>query len=156
MKCPAIFFFFAMAGSTLHAQGVDVADAWARTSVQGQKATAAFMKITAKQNLQLVAVSSPVAGVVEVHQMKMENDIMRMRAVTGGLDLPAGKTVALTPGGYHLMVMDLKMALPKGSTLPLTLVFKDANGAQSKMDLRVPVAAVAPTGPAPAAPVHKH
>ena len=102
------------------------------------------MKITAKDGAKLVSVSSPAAGVSEVHEMKMEGDIMKMRAVAGGLDLPAGKTVELKPGGYHVMLMDLKAPLAKDSTVPLTLVFKDAKGVESKVELKVAVAAVAP------------
>ena len=121
-----------------------VKDAWVRTSVQGQKATGAFMTITAKEGSKLVSASTPVAGVAEVHEMKMDGDIMRMRAVAGGLDLPAGKAVELKPGGYHVMLMDLKAALPKDTTVPLTLVFKDAKGVESKIELKVPVSTVAP------------
>jgi copper(I)-binding protein len=75
---------------------------------------------------------------------------MKMKAVAGGLDLPAGKTVELKPGGYHVMLMDLKAALPKDSTVPLTLVFKDAKGVESRLELKVPVAAT------PMASAHKH
>ena len=123
---------------------VKIENGWARATVQGQKATGAFMKITAPQATRLVAVSTPVAGVAEVHEMKMDGDIMKMRAVPGGLPLPAGKTVELKPGGYHVMLMDLKAALPKDSTIPLTLVFKDAKGVQSKLEIKVPVATAAP------------
>jgi hypothetical protein len=144
MKLKALTAILAVTCGTLYAQTVDVKEAWVRTSVQGQKATAAFMKITAKDGAKLVGASSPVAGVTEVHEMKMDGDIMKMRAVPGGLDLPAGKTVELTPGGYHVMLMDLKAPLPKDSTVPLTLVFKNAKGVQSKVELKVPVAAVAP------------
>lgn len=130
--------------SNLWAQTVDVKDAWIRTSVQGQKATGAFMTITARDGAKLMSVSTPVAGIAEVHEMKMDGDIMRMRAVAGGLDLPAGKAVELKPGGYHVMLMDLKAALPKDSSVPLTLVFKDAKGQQSKIELKVPVSTAAP------------
>ena len=101
------------------------------------------MKITAKAGTQLVGVSSPVAGVSEVHEMKMDGDIMKMRAVPA-LDLPAGKTVELKPGGYHVMLMDLKQPLKKDSKVPLTLMFKDAKGVQSKLELTVPVSSTAP------------
>jgi len=147
MKFKALFATLAIASSTLYAQTVEVRDAWVRTSVPGQQATGAFMKITAKDGAQLVSASSPVAGVVEVHEMKMAGDVMQMRAVPA-LDLPAGKTVELKPGGYHVMLMDLKTALPKGSTVPLTLVFKDAKGLQRKVELKVPVAMSAPGKPA--------
>ncbi len=125
------------------AQNVEVKDAWARPSVQGQQATGAFMKITAKERLQLLSVSSPVAGVSEVHEMKMEGDVMRMRAVSA-LDLPAGQTVELKPGGYHVMLMNLKTPLLKDTTVPLTLVFKDPKGVQSKVEIALPVAIRAP------------
>jgi copper(I)-binding protein len=103
------------------------------------------MKITSKEGARLVGASSPVAGVSEVHEMKMEGNIMKMNAVAGGLELPAGKTVELKPGGYHVMLMDLKAPLPKDSTMPLTLVFKDAKGVESKVELKVAVATAAPS-----------
>lgn len=146
MKLKALAAILAVTCGTLYAQTVEVKDAWVRASVPSQKATGAFMKITSKEDAKLVAASSPVAGVVEVHEMKMEGDIMRMRAVAGGLDLPAGKTVELKSGGYHVMLMDLKTALKKDSTVPLTLVFKDAKGVESKVELSVPVAVTAPSG----------
>jgi copper(I)-binding protein len=144
MKLKTLAAILALGCGSLYAQTVEVKDAWVRASVPSQKATGAFMKITAREDAKLVAASSPVAGVVEVHEMKMEGDIMRMRAVAGGLDLPAGKTVELKSGGYHVMMMDLKTALKKGSTVPLTLVFKDAKGVESKVELSVPVAVTAP------------
>lgn len=150
MKSIALSLVLTSAAGALWAQSVEIKDAWVRTSVQGQKATGAFMTLTARDGAKLVAVTTPVAGVAEVHEMKMEGDIMRMRAVTGGtlggLELPAGKAVELKPGGYHVMLMDLKTALPKDTSIPLTLVFKDAKGVESKVELKLPVAAVAPGG----------
>ena len=143
MKLKALIAALAFTGTTLYAQTIEVKDAWVRSSVQGQKASGAFMKITAKDGAKLVAASSPVAGVTEVHEMKMEGDVMKMRAVSA-LDLPAGKTVELKPGGYHVMLLDLKTTLKKDSTVPLTLVFRDAKGVQSKVELKVPVAVSAP------------
>ena len=122
---------------------IEVKDAWVRSSVPGQMGTGAFMKITAKDGAQLVSVSSPVAGVGEVHEMKMEGDVMKMRAVPQ-LDLPAGKAVELKPGGYHVMLMDLKQPLLKDTKVPLTLTFKDAKGVQSKLELSLPVSSTAP------------
>ena len=129
----------------LWAQTVEVSGAWARATVQGQKASGAFMQLTAKDSGRLVAVFSPVAGVAEVHEMKMDGDVMKMRAVQGGLELPAGKPVVLSPGGYHVMLMDLKLPLQKDTTIPLTLVFKDAKGVETRKELKVPVATSAPT-----------
>ena len=132
---------------------VTVKDAWVRTTVPGQKGTGAFMSITAKSDLRLVGASSAVAGVTEVHEMKMNGDVMQMRAVSG-VDLPAGKAVALQPGGFHVMLLDLKTALPKNATVPLTLLFKDAKGVESKAELTVPVATTAPN--AAPAPMNQH
>jgi copper(I)-binding protein len=145
----------ALASGALYAQTVEVKDAWVRTTVQGQKGTGAFMKITAKEGTRLVGVATPIAGVAEVHEMKLEGDVMRMRAVPG-LDLPAGTTVELKPGGFHLMLMDLKTALPKDSTVPLTLLFKDAQGVRSQLQLKLPVASSAPGAAASAQEPHKH
>ncbi len=145
--------------ATSAAQTVDIKDAWVRTSVPGQKATGAFMKMTAKDAVKLVGVSSPAAALVQLHEMKMEGDVMKMRAVAGGLDLPAGKTVELKPGGYHIMLMDLKTPLANDSSVALTLMFKDAKGVATSVVLQVPVAAVAPamkTGDKAASDPHKN
>ncbi|WP_180125147.1 copper chaperone PCu(A)C [Rhodoferax sp. BLA1] len=123
---------------------IDVQDAWARATVKGQMATGAFMTLTAKDGAKLVGAASPVAGVAQVHEMKMEGGLMKMNEVKGGLDLPAGKAVALKPGGYHIMLMDLKEQVVKDSTVPLTLTFKDAKGVESKLELKLPVATTAP------------
>jgi periplasmic copper chaperone A len=138
----AIFISF-NASAKENIADVAVKDAWVRTSVPGQQASGAFMTLTSKTDLQLVGVSSPVAGVAEVHEMKMNGDMMQMRAVPS-LDLPAGKAVALRPGSFHVMLMDLKAALPKDSTVPLTLLFKDAKGLQSQLQVTVPVRVTAP------------
>ena len=124
---------------------VKIEQAWTRATVQGQKATGAFMKITANQPLQLVAVSSPVAGVAEIHEMKMEGNVMKMRALPA-LDLPAGQAVELKPGGHHLMLMDLKAPLAPNSSVSLTLTFKDAKGVQSQQQLSLPVSSGMPAG----------
>ena len=138
------------------AQNVTVTDAWARATVQGQKATGAFMKITAKDNTKLVGVSSPVAGVAEIHEMKMEKDVMKMAALPNGLDLPAGKAVELKPGGYHLMLMDLKAPLAKDSAVPLTLTLQDAKGVKSTLELKVLVGMQAPAMPSHDHGTHNH
>ena len=117
--------------------------AWARASVVGQKATGAFMRLTASEATRLVRAQSPVAGVTEVHEMSMEGNVMKMRAVAG-LDLPAGKAVELKPGSYHVMLMDLKQPLLKDAHVPLTLVFQNAQGVQSQMQVELPVAVQAP------------
>ena len=143
-------FWAAVAATLLNtaafAQTVEVKGAWARATVQGQKATGAFMQLTAKEKSQLISVTSPVAGVAEVHEMKMDGDVMKMRALQGGLELPAGKAVDLKPGGFHVMLMDLKTPLVKDTTVPLTLLFKDSKGVEFKTELKVPVSLAAPAG----------
>jgi copper(I)-binding protein len=149
MKLKTIAALLALTAGFACAQSVEVKDAWVRAAVPGQSGTGAFMSITAKDGAKLVGVSSSVAGVAEVHEMKMDNDVMRMRAIPA-LDLPAGKTVALKPGGYHVMLMELKQALPQGSTVPLTLILRDAKGQESKVELKLPVAASMPGAGMPA------
>ena len=122
---------------------VQVEGAWARASVPGQQATGAFMRLTASQSVQLVAVETPAAGVGEIHEMKMEGDVMRMRAMDS-LALPAGQTVELKPGGYHLMFQQLKAPLAEGAQVPLMLVFRDGAGQSSRLQLNVPVQRRAP------------
>ncbi len=121
------------------AQPVAVNGAWARATVQGQKATGVFMTLTAKSGSKLVSASSPVAGLVEVHEMKMNGNVMQMRPVLGGLKLPAGQAVELKPGGFHMMMLDLKQPLLKDTTVPMTLFFRDAKGVETKTELKLPV-----------------
>ncbi|WP_163837265.1 copper chaperone PCu(A)C, partial [Providencia stuartii] len=80
---------------------------WVRATVAPQKATGAFMQLTASKAVKVVAASSPVAAMVEIHEMKMEDGVMKMRAVDA-LALPAGQPVALKPGSYHVMLMGLQ------------------------------------------------
>ena len=122
---------------------VQADQAWARASVQGQQATGAFMQLTAQEPLRLVGVETTAAAAGEIHEMKMDGDVMRMRHIDG-LDLPQGQMVELKPGGYHLMFQQLKAPLQEGSEVPVTLVFKDAKGAESRLHLQVPVKRMAP------------
>lgn len=127
--------------SPAFAQGVQVENAWVRATVAGQKATGAFMTLTSKEGASLVGAASPSAGVTEIHEMAMEGDVMKMRAVPE-LPIPAGKAVELKPGGYHVMLLDLKAPLAANSTVPVTLTFKDSKGVETKSELQVPVRAV--------------
>ena len=114
---------------------VKIEDAWVRGTVAQQKATGAFMRLTAQRDTRLVAVSSSVAGVVEIHEMSMDNGVMKMRPVAG-LDLPAGRTVELKPGGYHVMLMDLKAPVAADQQVPLTLVFEAQGGLREQVELK--------------------
>ncbi|ASI67151.1 hypothetical protein BA022_00290 [Diaphorobacter nitroreducens] len=133
-----------------HAQ-VTVQDAWVRATVPQQKATGAFMRLTAAQDARLVSANSPVAGVTEVHEMKLVDNVMKMRPLPA-LDLPAGQAVELKPGGYHIMLLDLKQPVAQGSTVPLTLVFEAKDGQRTTQELQAPVRAVSAT----AAPAMGH
>jgi periplasmic copper chaperone A len=148
LKTPAVLLQVMAAKDFSVAQALPkVEGAWVRSAVAGQSGSGAFMKLTAREPLELVGASTPVAGVAQVHEMKMEGDVMRMRPVAK-LDLPAGQPVELKPGGYHVMLQDLKQPLVAGTTVPLTLVLRDAKGVQSKLELNLPVAATAPGAPA--------
>lgn len=121
-----------------HPPALGVQGAWVRATVAGQSGTGAFMTLTAREDLRLVGVSSPAAGVAEIHEMKMgANNVMEMRPVTE-LALPKGRAVELKPGGYHLMLMSLKQPLLKGSQVSLTLRLKNSKGEESKLQLTAP------------------
>ena len=117
---------------------VTVSDAWIRGTVSSQKATGAFMQLQSATDAALVGVASPVAGVTELHEMAMEGGMMKMRAIAQ-LPLPAGKAVALKPGGFHVMLMDLKAPLKEGAMVDMTLTFADKDGRRSSQQIKVPV-----------------
>jgi periplasmic copper chaperone A len=129
-----------------------VKDAWVRGTVAQQTATGLFAKITSASGGRLVSASSTVAAVVEIHEMSMQGDVMRMRAIPG-LDLPPGKTVELKPGGYHVMLMGLKQSLKAGETVPVTLVVEGAGGKREAIDVK---AAVRPLDAGGSMGGHKH
>ncbi|WP_439606588.1 copper chaperone PCu(A)C [Hydrogenophaga sp.] len=139
---------------------VEVKDAWVRATVAQQKSTGAFMQLSARADTRLVEVSSPIAGVVELHEMAMEQDVMRMRAVKAGLALPAGKPVELKPGGYHVMLMDLKGPVKAGDVVPVTLVFEGQGGQRETLLVKAtarPLGNAAAAAPAAADhSQHKH
>ena len=129
-----------------------IADPWVRGTVAQQKATGLFVTLSSASGTRLVSASSPVAGVVEIHQMAMEGNVMKMRALSNGLELPAGKAVELKPGGYHVMLLDLKQPLLAGDTVPVTLVFEGADKKREVVEIKAPVRALG----AVAADAHKH
>ena len=129
---------------------VTVTDPWVRGTVTGQKATGAFMQLKSHADTALVAAASPVAKIVEIHEMKMEGSMMRMNAVDR-LALPAGKAVDLKPGGYHVMLMDLVKPLKDGDTVPLQLTFEDRAGKKQTVEVKAVVRPLAASGSPPAA-----
>ncbi|MES2263279.1 MAG: copper chaperone PCu(A)C [Pseudomonadota bacterium] len=120
---------------------VTVTNAWVRATVPAAKASGAFMQLQSAQDARLIEVRSGVAGMAELHQMAMENNVMKMQAVPG-LDLPAGKPVQLASGGYHVMLMQLKRQLKEGETVPLTLVVQRKDKTLDTIELAVPVKAL--------------
>ena len=134
---------------------VSIAGAWARASVPGQRSSGVFMTITSSEPVRLVGATTPIAGVAEVHEMKMEGDVMRMRAVDA-LDIPAQQPVQLKPGGYHLMLHELKAPLQPDTTIPVTLTFRTAKGEHRQVALQVPVSATAPKDANAAASADSH
>ncbi len=127
----------ALAAATAFAE-TQVQDPWVRGTVAQQTATGMFARLTSTTGGRLVSAASPVAGVVEIHEMAMDGNVMRMRAIPG-LDLPAGKPVELKPGGYHVMLMDLKQPLKAGDTVPVTLVIQGADGKRETVEVQAPV-----------------
>ena len=124
---------------------VVVANPWVRGTVAGQKATGAFMELKSATDATLVSAASPVAKIVEVHEMKMDAGVMKMQAVDR-LALPAGKAVELKPGGYHVMLMDLTQTLKEGDTVPVTLTFEDKAGKKQTVEVKAQVRGLASAG----------
>ena len=116
----AMAILFSLSATATIAADVEIKDAWVRGTVTGQQATGAFLEITSKAGAVLVGASSPAAAVTEIHEMKMDGGVMKMRPIAR-LELPAGQTVQLAPGGYHVMLMKLKQPLKTGDSVPLTL-----------------------------------
>jgi copper(I)-binding protein len=123
------------------AADVTVTEAWVRGTVPAQKATGAFMKVKSTDDAKIVAASSPAARMVEVHEMTMKDNVMQMRPVDA-LALPAGKTVELKPGGYHVMLMDLVKPLAKGEMVPITLTVEGKDGKRTTAEVKAEVRAV--------------
>jgi copper(I)-binding protein len=117
---------------------VTVTDPWIRATVPAQSSSGAFMQLTSKQDARLVGVKTPVAGSAQLHQMEMQGQSMKMRAVDA-IALPAGQAVNLASGGYHVMLFDLKRQLKEGESVPLTLVVEDAKHKRSDLTVNVPV-----------------
>ncbi len=117
---------------------VSISDAWVRGTVPGQQATGAFMRLRSATGSALVALESPVARRAEIHEMRMEGDVMRMRAVPR-LELPAGQVVELKPGGYHVMLMNLNAPLAPGESVPIRLRFQGKDGKPQEVEVKAEV-----------------
>jgi copper(I)-binding protein len=140
MKTILAVLILGLASLPAWAVDVTVSDVWVRTTVPGQKVSGAFMRIVASEDARLVSASSAVVPRVEIHEMKMDGDVMRMREVET-IDLPKGRTVLLQPGGYHLMLMNLAKPIAAGDRVPLSLVIESGGTRQTvevEAEARVP------------------
>lgn len=131
----------AASGKTGAAGPVVVADAICRPTPKGRQVTGCYLSLTAPAADTLVSLSTPVAALAQIHEMRMESNMMMMRELEAGLPLPAGEAVALAPGGNHIMLMGVREPLRAGDTVPLTLTFATAG----------PVEVTATVGQPPAA-----
>jgi hypothetical protein len=111
---------------------------WVRATVQGQTTAGVYMQLKSSERASLVGAESPAAGSVEIHEMKMENNVMRMRALPR-LELPPGKTVEMKPGGYHIMLLALKKQLKKGEVVPVRLKVEMADKSVRTLEVRAEV-----------------
>jgi copper(I)-binding protein len=125
--CAAVF---TVAG---HAQ-ISIENAWVRATVPGQKATGAFMTIASEKPVQLVRAASSAVKKVEVHEMTIVDGVMKMREVSA-IDVTPGKVTELKPGSFHIMLMNLESPIASGSTVPLTLTFRDAAGKEEMVKI---------------------
>jgi periplasmic copper chaperone A len=120
----ALVALLSLAFATVARAEVHVEGAWVRGTVSGQKTTGAFMQLRSMEGGALLGAETAVAGVTEIHEMRMEGNIMRMRPVQK-IELPAGRTVDLKPGGYHVMLIDLKRPLKTGESVAIKLKLED-------------------------------
>ncbi|MBA8899415.1 copper chaperone PCu(A)C [Phyllobacterium sp. P30BS-XVII] len=121
-------------------------DAFTRATLPGAKVGGGYISITneAKEADRLLGGSSPAAARVEIHEMKMDGEVMKMRQLADGVEIPAGGTIELEPGGMHLMLLEIKQPLKQGETVPVTLEFQKAGKVQ--VNLKVEAAGATSTG----------
>lgn len=124
-----------------------ISQAWSRATPGGAKVAGGFLTIANKGAApdRLIGGSADVAGKLEVHEMAMNDGVMTMRPLDKGLTIEPGKTVKLAPGGYHLMLFDLRSPLRQGDKLPVTLEFEKAGKVKLSLDVQG-VGAQAPAG----------
>ena len=139
----ALLFAGLLAPHAVLAQPIQVEQPWARATAPQQKMGGAYVTLTAPAGDRLLGARSPVASRVELHELRTEGDVKRMRELADGLALPAGQAVAMSPGGYHLMLVDLKQPLVAGRAIPLQLRFRDA----PPVEVQLQVAPVGAAGP---------
>jgi copper(I)-binding protein len=138
---PRLLLVLLTAWSAAAYADVTVTDVWIRGTVAGQRATGAFMQLRSPADASLVAVATPAAKAAELHTMVHEGGVMKMRAVPS-IALPAGKTVELGPGGYHVMLLDIGKPMKEGDSVPVTLTFADKDGHRTTQEVTATVRAL--------------
>ena len=140
MKLSFAAVLIACAAMPAWAANISVSDAWARATMPGQKVSGAYMQIQSDTDARLVGVTSTAVPRVEVHEMKMDGGIMRMRELEA-IELPKGKTVSLEPGGLHIMLMNLAQPIAAGDVIPLTLTV-ESGGKQQTVEVNAEARAI--------------
>ncbi|WP_409334771.1 copper chaperone PCu(A)C [Bradyrhizobium neotropicale] len=149
MLAPLLIALFAVPAQAedIKAGDLVINQAWSRATPSGAKVAGGYLTIENKGSSpdRLVGASGDIAGKLEVHEMATENGVMKMRPLDKGLAIEPGKTVKLAPGGYHLMMFDLKQPLKQGDKVPVTLEFEKAGKVTLSLDVQA-VGAQAPGG----------
>lgn len=135
MKHLFVSILLSVSGAAALAQ-VTVSDPWVRATVPVQKATGAFMTLTPERDGRLIEARSPVAGAVEIHEMVMQGDVMKMRALPTGLSMTKGKAVVFKSGSYHFMLLDLKQQMKAGDTVPIQLIIENNEGKRTTVEIK--------------------
>ena len=124
----ALLIIPAFAHDTFHVGSIEISGGFSRATLPGAPVGGGYITITntGTEDDALIAASSPAAEDVQLHEMKMEGDVMKMNELPDGIPVPAGQTVVLEPGGLHLMMMGLKQPLVENESVPVTLTFAKA------------------------------
>jgi periplasmic copper chaperone A len=140
----AIFVAAPAQAADVDVGSIHIAQPWARATPKGAASGAGYMTITNNGTApdRVSCVSSDASGQCQIHSMTMEDGVMKMRPVEGGLEIKPGETVTLKPGGFHIMLLDLKHPLDAGESLKATLKFDKAG----TVDVTYPIAAIGAPG----------
>ncbi|WP_445010933.1 copper chaperone PCu(A)C [Vreelandella stevensii] len=143
-------------GSGDHDSHIEISQPWTRATPPGAGAGGGFVTITnhGEQDDRLMGVTTPITERSEIHTMEMDGDVMRMAPLPGGIELPAGSTVTLAPGGLHLMFMELPAPIMEGEPVPVTLEFQHAPSIDVELHVLPPGAS--PEGTASEGMSHSH
>lgn len=129
----------------VHLGPINISLPFTRATLPNAPVAGGFLTIenTGTEPDRLVSATSDIAGETQIHEMAMQGDVMKMRPLADGLEIPAGETVVLAPGGFHIMFMGLKQALVEGETITVTLTFEKAG----TVDVVLPIEATAADAP---------